>query len=243
VDDLVEGVVAALRASGQLDRTYLFFTSDNGFHLGQHRLQPGKKTPYEEDIHVPLLVRGPGVPAGARTDALAANVDLAPTFAELAGATLPGHPDGRSLVRFLAPALAPFDSAQGAGDSAQGAGDSAQGAADWRRMVLLEQFQDEPPGRAGGVEEPPDPGDASGSVPTHIGLRTASYTYVEYGTGERELYDLRRDPYEVDSLHARADPQLLARLSDLLHALASCAGDGCRELEARTPPPLSALRR
>jgi arylsulfatase A-like enzyme len=222
VDDLVEGVVAALRASGQLDRTYLFFTSDNGFHLGQHRLQPGKKTPYEEDIHVPLLVRGPGVPAGARSDALAVNVDLAPTFAELAGATLVAPADGRSLVPFLA---------------------TGQSASPWRRMVLLEQFPDEPSGNAGGVLEPPDPGDASGPVPTHVGLRTASYTYVEYGTGERELYDLRRDPYEVESLHARADPQLLARLSDLLHALATCAGDGCRELEAKTPPPLSALRR
>jgi arylsulfatase A-like enzyme len=89
VDDMVATIVQKLEELGQLGNTYIFFTSDNGFHLGQHRLPQGKLTPYEEDILVPLLVRGPGVPAGRVLDHITGNVDLAPTFAELAGALIP----------------------------------------------------------------------------------------------------------------------------------------------------------
>ena len=58
VDDMIGDLVKSLHDSGELDNTYIFFTSDNGFHLGQHRLGAGKWTPYEEDIRVPLIVRG-----------------------------------------------------------------------------------------------------------------------------------------------------------------------------------------
>ena len=78
VEDLLRDVVATLQQTGQLDNTYIVFTSDNGFHLGQHRLPPGKQTAYDEDIHVPLIVRGPGVPPARRSTQFACNVDLAP---------------------------------------------------------------------------------------------------------------------------------------------------------------------
>jgi len=96
VDDMVEGVVNALAETGRLENTYLFFTSDNGFLLGEHGLV-GKGAPYEEAIRVPLAVRGPSIRAGSTTDRIALNIDLAPTFAELAGASLPTFIDGRSL--------------------------------------------------------------------------------------------------------------------------------------------------
>ncbi|MGH9362923.1 MAG: sulfatase-like hydrolase/transferase, partial [Thermoanaerobaculia bacterium] len=64
---------------------FVFLTSDNGFHLGHHRLRAGKGSPYEEDVRVPLLVAGPGVPPGRRLPHLALAVDLAPTIAALAG--------------------------------------------------------------------------------------------------------------------------------------------------------------
>src|SRR5204862_8322692 len=101
VDDAVGELVDALDRNGQLDNTYIVFTSDNGFHLGQHRMPAGKQTAYEEDIHVPFMVRGPGVPAGRVVSQLAGNVDLAPTFGEFAHAVLPGFVDGRSLVPLL----------------------------------------------------------------------------------------------------------------------------------------------
>ena len=90
-----------LRALGVARNTYIVFSSDNGFHLGQHRLTPGKLTAYDPDVRVPLIVTGPGVPAGRTVDAMTENTDLCPTFAELAGAPAPPNADGRSLVPLL----------------------------------------------------------------------------------------------------------------------------------------------
>jgi arylsulfatase A-like enzyme len=101
VEDLVERLIEMLRVTRQLRNTYIFFSSDNGFHLGQHRLPAGKNSAYEEDIRVPLIVRGPGVLTGHVAENLAVNIDLAPTFAELGGASAPDFVDGRSLVPLL----------------------------------------------------------------------------------------------------------------------------------------------
>ena len=103
VDDLVEGVVDTLGSSSPqngvvpLDNTYIFFTSDNGWHHGEHRIPGEKWRPYEEDVHMPLLVRGPGVAAGSTTYKMALNTDYLPTFTDLAGAQSPPYVDGRSL--------------------------------------------------------------------------------------------------------------------------------------------------
>src|SRR5205823_2332835 len=120
VDRDVAGLVVHLRDIGVLDDTYIIFTSDNGFHLGQHRMPAGKQTAYEPDIHLPLLVRGPGVTAGRHVQAITGNIDLAPTIAELGGAKLADSPDGRSLAAFLH--------------------GRAPDAADWRQAYLLEHW-------------------------------------------------------------------------------------------------------
>ena len=65
VDEGIDALVSTLQSVRQLDNTYIVFASDNGYHMGQHRMLQGKATPYEEDIHVPLIVHGPGVPAGS----------------------------------------------------------------------------------------------------------------------------------------------------------------------------------
>jgi N-acetylglucosamine-6-sulfatase len=101
LDDLVEGVVTKLRDSGQLSNTYIVFTSDNGWHHGEHRILKGKGRPYEESVHMPLLIRGPGVAAGSSTARLALNTDYLPTFTDLAGIQTPGYVDGRSLRPLL----------------------------------------------------------------------------------------------------------------------------------------------
>jgi N-acetylglucosamine-6-sulfatase len=100
VDEMVGLLVEELEAAGELDNTFIFFTSDNGFEQGEHRLQKGKNQAYEESSRVPLFVRGPGVPVGAKTHKLGLNTDLAPTFADLAGAEF--QADGRSLAPLLA---------------------------------------------------------------------------------------------------------------------------------------------
>lgn len=213
VDEAVAALVQALSDAGRLDDTFILFTSDNGFHMGQHRLEPGKYTPYEPDVHVPLLVRGPGVPKGVTVDALTLSVDFAPTLAELAGATLPAAPDGRSLAPFLA----------------------GQAPASWRQAVLLEQFAvPSAPPKGSDLQEPDD----GASHPSHRGLRTAAWKYVQYGTGEKEVYDLRKDPDEQLNLRNRVPKAWLDSVAKLAKALASCRAASCREIEARPMPSL-----
>src|SRR5215204_2329454 len=101
VDDLVAGVVGKLAAEDVLSNTYIVFTSDNGWHHGEHRIQQEKARPYEEDIRVPLVIRGPDVQPHSSTDKLVLNADYYPTFMDLAGAQTPTYVDGRSLLPVL----------------------------------------------------------------------------------------------------------------------------------------------
>lgn len=220
VDELIAAIFDALQAAGRLDDTYVVFMSDNGFHLGQHRQTRGKQAPYEEEVRVPLVVRGPGVPAGRVLEHLVGNVDLAPTFAELTGVTGPDFVDGRSLVPLL--------------------GASPPPPASWRQAYLIMHGeQDDDDDSLSGVNpllEPPDDVRSSAAMPARgippfAGLRTSEYKYVEYDNGERELYDLRVDPYELQNVVGGADRTLVNGLSSWLDALSRCAGPTCRSLE------------
>jgi arylsulfatase A-like enzyme len=148
-------------------------------------------------------------------------VDLAPTFAELAGAAVPDFVDGRSLAPLLTsspPAVSGWRQAflimHGEQD------DDAEGA--WRTNPLLE-----PPDEAFGAARAA----AQAAMPPFAGLRTADYTYVEYDTGERELYDLRNDLYEMQNISASADRALVSRLSAWLATLSSCQRAACRSAD------------
>ena len=101
VDEMLRDVLSELDSQGELENTYVFFTSDNGFHFGEHRFHQGKQTSYEEDIAVPMIVSGPGVDADATRKHMVLNQDLAPTFAEIAGADTPPFVDGRSFLPVL----------------------------------------------------------------------------------------------------------------------------------------------
>lgn len=98
VDEAVGMLIRRLRRSGELDRTVIVFTTDNGYMLGEHRQVGGKSLPYEEAARVPLLIRGPGFPAGERRTQIVGDVDLVPTFLELSGAHPTRRPDGISLL-------------------------------------------------------------------------------------------------------------------------------------------------
>lgn len=99
VDDTVKGIVDALEASGELDNTYIFVTSDNGWQAGEHRIPSGKIHPYEESTRVGMLVRGPGIPPETKVPGITSNTDLYATFADIAGEPEPR--DGRSLLPLL----------------------------------------------------------------------------------------------------------------------------------------------
>ncbi|KAL3965558.1 hypothetical protein ACCO45_002562 [Purpureocillium lilacinum] len=97
VDEMVDSVFKKLESHGITGETYVFYTSDNGFHIGQHRLQPGKSCGYEEDINVPLIIRGPGIPAGSVADFVTAHHDLLPTILGIAGYPVPADVDGVAI--------------------------------------------------------------------------------------------------------------------------------------------------
>ena len=101
VDDAVTQVVSKLRDLGELDNTLLVFASDNGYFIGEHGLVNQKIFGYEESIRVPLLMSGPGIPAGIRRDQLVSLVDLPRTFLELAGVKPGLTQDGLSLMPFV----------------------------------------------------------------------------------------------------------------------------------------------
>jgi N-acetylglucosamine-6-sulfatase len=101
LDDLVAGIVRRLNDRRVLSNTYIFFTSDNGWHEGEHRIPKEKWRPYEEDIHMPLLVRGPGVAARHKAHKLVLDTDYLPTFTDLADVHTPNYVDGRSLQPVL----------------------------------------------------------------------------------------------------------------------------------------------
>lgn len=94
---MVEAVVMKLEEQDMLDNTYIVYTTDNGFHVGQHRLQPGKYCPFEEDIHIPLIIRGPGVPENHSTEIVTTHTDLAPTFLRMIGASMHADFDGEAI--------------------------------------------------------------------------------------------------------------------------------------------------
>jgi N-acetylglucosamine-6-sulfatase len=100
VDEAVRDILSALEATGELDRTLVVFTADNGFFHGEHRVPAGKVLVYEPSVRVPLIIRGPGLPRGVQRPNLVANVDLAATILDAAGGRADRRLDGRSLLPF-----------------------------------------------------------------------------------------------------------------------------------------------
>jgi N-acetylglucosamine-6-sulfatase len=102
VDEGVADIVAALQTGGELDQTLVIFTSDNGFFLGEHRIPGGKIRHYEESSRVPLIIRGPGVPAGATEGTPAVNADWTATILDAADVEPELPADGISLLPIAA---------------------------------------------------------------------------------------------------------------------------------------------
>jgi N-acetylglucosamine-6-sulfatase len=196
VNDMIDQVRTALQADGLADDTYIVFSSDNGLHTGEYRLTPGKLTAFDTDIHVPLVVTGPGVPADTATDAMTENIDLAETFAEMAGTTMDTG-DGHGLLALI----------------------KGQIPTDWRNAILVEHHGPKP--------DPDDPDQQdreSGDPSSYEAMRNPNFLYAEYRDGEREFYDLRTDPFELDNLAASLSPVQLASLHADLTQLEDCHG-------------------
>jgi N-acetylglucosamine-6-sulfatase len=230
VDEMVAGVIDALSNTGILTNTYIIFTSDNGYHMGQHRFPSGKATNYEEDLRVPLIVRGPGVPMSQTSGALVSTMDLLPTFAEIGQTPIPTFVDGRSLLPLMSGATPP-----------------------WRQVFFLEQFpfasQFEDPDLRNGLLEPDEtdqtwkkmekPSSACLLTTTpkqiYTGIRGERYKYVEHHACDLELYDLQTDPYELNNLIGLTGSPTRTILADWLRIMTTCAAASCRAFEMGPP--------
>jgi arylsulfatase A-like enzyme len=171
--------------------TLIFFLSDNGFLYGEHRRW--EKSPlYEEVVHVPFVVRYPALvpdPQAFSTSALVENVDIAPTIAAILG--MEWGADGLSLLPILDGSVS-----------------------DVRDAALIQFCQ----GAHYPCNHPLIP--FGGALPPSVnGVVTQTTKYMEYATGEKEMYDLVADPYELQNL--AGDPGYADQQADLAAQLAS----------------------
>ncbi|KAM7211593.1 arylsulfatase-like protein [Rhypophila decipiens] len=222
VDELVDGLFSLLEKHKLLENTYIFYTTDNGYHIGQHRLQPGKETGFEEDINIPLIVRGPGIPEGEISNAVTTHIDLAPTILKLAGA----------------PSRADFD-----GEAIPLREEEQSHAVEKRHEHVTVEYWGfaASEGKLFGKGETRLYLNNTYKALRIIGRDGAySFYYSVWCNNEHELYDLKTDPYQLHNLlHAdeKAPETLLgvpftkvvARLDSLLFVLKSCKAQTCTQ--------------
>ena len=221
LDHNIQKLVRELEEQGVLDNTYLVFTSDNGYHMGNHRREIGKYTQFDTDVRVPFYVRGPGIEPGSAYDAVTGNIDIAPTIAEIAGARVEGEVDGVSLLPMLHGGEPPS-----------------------RRYFLLGRaLTPTNTTTSNGLEEAPETfveSSRSSRLNDFTGVTNGRYTLIRYThVPHEELYDVRNDPYELDNLLAGDQASYLAMsprgreavetLRAALDRLVDCAGATCRE--------------
>jgi arylsulfatase A-like enzyme len=206
VDDSIGRVLDFLDDAGLAANTVVIYSSDNGWYMGEHGLYD-KRFMYEPGLRVPLIARGPGVAAGIAPAQFVANVDLAPTFLDLAGVAIPASMQGRSLAPLL----------------------RGEPPADWRTSVYYRYYHD--PGHHDtrahyGVRT------ATHKL-IHYWTKDAWEMY-DLAADPHELHNLLFDPAEAarPAIAARFQ-ELQAEIARLQKA---CADDG-RFADLKTLPP------
>ena len=208
VDKLLADIEATLARDHLAEDTYIVFSSDNGYHLGQHRLSHGKQTVFDTDIRVPLIIAGPGVPHGRLVTQVTQNTDLYPTFVQLAGGQSRKPIDGHSLVPLLHP---------------------RRTVTAWRTVALVEHVHTNRKNLG-------DPDSEDGASPTtYEAIRIVSphlrgfpgrvnAVYVEYSDPAHELeyYNLDRDPFELENVASSLPGVQQRKLHQILARLKNC---------------------
>jgi len=196
--DSFHAIMAQLETTGHLDDTLVIITSDNGYHVGSHRIPSGKHTPYREDSVVPAIFIGPGIAKGVTIDAMTSTIDLAPTIAATQGAATPTWLDGRNLMPLL---LDPENTP-------------------WRTGVLTENM-------AATTPDDPDYSGFEAPKYDAVRTQDYLYVDYGRKQGAA-LYNLQTDPYEMNNVIRSTDQTIVRQLAAQAKALARCSGESCR---------------
>ncbi len=209
VDNQIARIMDTVGRQGQMPNTYFILLSDNGFFAGEHRIPTGKHLAYEPAARVPLVIRGPGIDAGAVYNGLAGHQDIAPTILDMTNQFQnPAAPrvDGLSLLRLLR-------------------GTTSSDRVQVLERAQVDRFSDQRIARTDVISNI-----TSVTWVSHGMVTPGGWKYIEYArTGEVEMYDLNTDPYEESNLAGR--PQFAKEQSDLHDLLVrykNCSGKSCR---------------
>ena len=195
IDDAVGQLISALQQSQQLDNTVIVFTGDNGYFWGEHAKYTGKGSGYDESIRVPLVIRDGRAPNQQTANEFALNIDLAPTILDYAGASTNLPMDGTSLRSVVAGESIP-----------------------WRSDFLVAHHV--VPSPYSQVDEEAV-GETNATTPhVEYGVLADGWFYNEWSTGERFLFEMQTDPYQLinlaaDSAYADQLALMAARLAEL----------------------------
>ena len=235
VEDLVDTLIGKLDDAGVLDNTYIIYTSDNGYHIGNHRLQGGKLQCFEEDVNIPLIIRGPDVGRNQTSELVTGHIDIAPTILQIAGADI--NPawelDGTAISFPLENELDYIRNLESRGETSH--------------LEFWGPFHQE--GMFHNVDVKLR---ENLNIYKALRLHGAGYDLmysVWCQNGSHELYDMTWDQYQMTNLHpdaqaesgtlnayhrgmntllGRAIEQVIHRLDALVLVQKSCVADGCR---------------
>ncbi|KAM7347731.1 N-acetylglucosamine-6-sulfatase-like isoform 2-T2 [Cochliomyia hominivorax] len=226
VDELVADVISNLKNKGQLDNTYIIYTSDNGYHIGQFAQPFDKRQPYETDIRVPLLIRGPNIPKGVKITAPTALIDIFPTILEWLNLPSNRLMDGQSINAFIANAPdydASLDRSYRRSILVQHFGEgnlqTYKPECPWSRMDRLAECTKEADCHC------QDAWNNTYSCVRHFGYKS-NRLYCEFKDNEDfvEAYEIDQDPYQMENMIRDMLPSERAIYSLALQNLTKCVG-------------------
>jgi N-acetylglucosamine-6-sulfatase len=216
VDNLVSNIIKTLNEMNTLHNTYIIYTSDHGFQLGQFCIPLDKREPYEHDIRIPMFVRGPNIPKNKTVNSIVLNIDIAPTIIEMSGSKTDTLAiDGQSFLQLIQV--------------------DDHGTESWRTDFLVDYHGEGIPPCELNYCPPPPPDDfheIDATNNTYTCLRTLSDVqndcYCEFTlTGYTEYYDLKKDPWQLNNTVHQLSYDHLERLKNRLNQLRQCKGATC----------------
>jgi len=221
VDDMVDNIYRMVKKLKRLDNTYIFYTSDTGYHLGQYSKPAGNRQNYETDIRVPLYVLGGSLNKFRQEKAISLNIDILPTLVEMAHQKIPTDVDGRSLLTII-----------------KGGKEEK-----WRSDLLYSHVGQGVYGRVPGCDQPVkglaeckpncvcnDAHNNTFSCIRNFNTESSDWSYCEFQDSESfiEMYDLQKDPLQKNNVAQTYNPAVIKNFHTRLSALIGCSGDKCR---------------